>query len=158
MHADECRLPKLNASCCIMCTGHGRSSGQRGLVESFDTLVMHASELVQHLLSTRSADARLCVMGHSMGGIFIYMEYIYMCIYIYIYICICIHICTKIHIYIHINVCIYICIHIHIYIHVHIYTAPNNTTLPVEISLLLSLSRTHVHVQTLTSTDIQTQK
>ena len=113
MHADECRLPKLNASCCIMCTGHGRSSGQRGLVESFDTLVMHASEMVQHLLSTRSADARLCVMGHSMGGIYIYMEYIYMCIYIYIYICICIHICRYIHIY------VYIFIYIHIYIHTH---------------------------------------
>ena len=47
--------------------GHGRSSGQRGLVQSFDLLVAHASDFVEHLLNA-DPSARVVVLGHSLGG------------------------------------------------------------------------------------------
>lgn len=47
--------------------GHGRSSGQRGLVQSFDKLVSHSSEFVVQTM-TSDASCRMVVMGHSMGG------------------------------------------------------------------------------------------
>lgn len=47
--------------------GHGRSTGRRGLVESWDKLLSHASEFVQSLMQTHDNE-KFVVVGHSMGG------------------------------------------------------------------------------------------
>jgi alpha-beta hydrolase superfamily lysophospholipase len=44
--------------------GHGRSTGQRGLVVSFDLLVQHALQFVEHVVGA----GRVIVAGHSLGG------------------------------------------------------------------------------------------
>jgi alpha-beta hydrolase superfamily lysophospholipase len=46
--------------------GHGRSTGQRGFVVSFDVLVKHAEEFVKQLVG--SGTGRVVIAGHSMGG------------------------------------------------------------------------------------------
>jgi alpha-beta hydrolase superfamily lysophospholipase len=48
--------------------GHGRSSGQRGSVESFGKLVEHASEFVTDYMTTKDDSCQMVVVGHSMGG------------------------------------------------------------------------------------------
>mmetsp|Transcript_19143 Transcript_19143/g.36647 ORF Transcript_19143/g.36647 Transcript_19143/m.36647 type:complete len:296 (+) Transcript_19143:120-1007(+) len=47
--------------------GHGRSSGQPGLIEGLDLLLAHALQFVKFMMDQQGA-APFFVMGHSMGG------------------------------------------------------------------------------------------